>query len=419
MYLQRHLHTRFRAYLDQFPCVLLLGARQVGKSTFLRQTLRDWHAVDLENPADAAVVEQSPDLYLRDHPQRVWFDEAQQVPNLFPALRHAIDQDRRPGRFVLSGSTAPSLVRGVCETLAGRIGILHLGPLTTAERLAAPPAHFLADLLQARTAAELIDQLTAAPPIAQDLRPLWLHGGYPEPVLMDDPTAAWRYFDSYVRTIGERDLMPVARGLTPVQLDRLLRMLAARHGQTLNASDLARDLSIAPRTANAYLDLLEGAFLWRRLPPYLSNIGKRLVKSPKTQIVDSGLLHHLLQIHDLNTLEVHPALGASWEGWIGEQLLRQTELIEPAPTPYHWRTQAGAEVDLVFETSGGRLVPIEIKHASRIRADTVRGLQRFLHDFAERCDFGVVIYRGERPARLAENILLVPAEQAVLATSST
>jgi len=355
---------------------------------------------------------------LRDHAQRVFFDEAQQVPNLFPALRYAIDQDRRPGRFVLSGSATPSLVRGISETLASRVGILHLGPLTAAERLATPPAHFLTDLLNARNAADLLDLLRAAP-ISRDLRPLWLRGGYPEPTLMDDAKAAWRYFDSYVRTIGERDLMPVARGLTPVQLNRLLRMLAARHGQTLNASGLARDLGIAPRTLYAYLDLLEGAFLWRRLPPYLSNIGKRLVKSPKIQIVDSGLLHHLLQVHDLDALEVHPALGASWEGWIGEQLLRQAELIEPVPTPYHWRTQAGAEVDLVFETSGGQLVPIEIKHATRIRLDAVRGLQRFLTDFRERCRFGVVVYRGERPARLTEDILLVPAEQAALACNIT
>ena len=415
MYLHRHLQSRLLAYLGQFPCVLLLGARQVGKSTFLRHTLSGWRAIDLENPADAALVEQAPDLYLRDHPQRVWFDEAQQAPILFPALRHAIDQDRRPGRFVLSGSASPSLVRGVSETLAGRVGILHLGPLTAAERLAAPPAHFLSDLFQTRNAAELLDRLDAAPPTPRDLRPLWLRGGYPEPALMDDATAAWRYFDSYARTICERDLMPVARGLTPAQLTRLLRMLAARHSQMLNTSDLARDLGIAPRTANAYLDLLEDAFLWRRLPPYLTNIGKRLVKSPKTQIVDSGLLHHLLQIHALDILETHPALGASWEGWIGEQLLRQAELIEPAPTPYHWRTQAGAEVDLVFETTGGRLLPIEIKHATRMRPEAVRGLRHFLGDFPERSGPGVIIYRGLRAARLSENILLVPAEQAVLA----
>ena len=326
-----------------------------------------------------------------------------------------IDADRsRKGRFVITGSSSPDLLRSVSESLAGRVAIIELGPFSCAEAFAQKPAPVF-ELIQNREPTEAYLDLKPRMTLAQTTEH-WRRGGYPEPALMHDATAAWRYFDSYVRTIGERDLMPLARGLTPVQLTRLLRMLAARHGQMLNVSDLARDMGIAPRTLNAYLDLLEGTFLWRRLQPYLTNIGKRLVKSPKVQIVDSGLLHHLLQIHALDALEVHPTLGASWEGWIGEQLLRQAELIEPAPIAYHWRTQAGAEVDLVLETASGRLLPIEIKHATRIRPDAVRGLQRFLADFRERSDLGIVIYRGERPARIAEDILLVPAEQAILAT---
>ncbi len=414
MYLERHLQTRFTTYLQQFPCVLLLGARQVGKSTFLRRALSGWQQVDLEQPSQAALVAEAPDLFLKDHPQQVWFDEAQRLPELFNALRYAIDQDRRPGRFVLSGSSSPALIREVSESLAGRVGILHLGPLTAAEQAELPPPTFLESLSRAASAADLLNTLQERPaPAAMDLRARWLRGGYPEPALMADPVAAWRWFDSYIRTLSERDLSAVARGLTPPALDRLLRMAATRHGQCLNTADFARDLGIAPRTAGAYLDALEGAFLWRRLPPYLANLGKRLVKSPKACLVDSGLLHHLLHIHDLETLEAHPLLGASWEGWVGEQLLRQAELLEPAPSLFHWRTQAGAEIDLVLESGGGRLLPIEIKHTSRINAFATRSLRQFLGDFSDRASFGVIIYRGETLARLAENILLVPVEREI------
>ncbi|MFT5368177.1 MAG: putative AAA+ superfamily ATPase [Candidatus Latescibacterota bacterium] len=414
MYLSRYLFDRFQAYLGQFPCLLLLGARQVGKSTFLAQALKDWRLVDLEDPGQAALVQQGPDLFLRDHPQNIWFDEAQRVPELFAALRVAIDRDRRPGRYVISGSASPALMRDVSESLAGRVGILHLGPFTAAEQMQRPQPDFLRHVLQTRTIEDLLqllsDQSTLADP---DVRKLWLRGGYPEPALMDDSLSAWRWFDSYTRTISERDLQQVAQGLTPVMVDRLLQMIAARHGQSLNISAFASDLGITPRTAGVYLDALEGTFLMRRLSPYLANIGKRLVKSPKACIIDSGLLHHLLRIYDLETLEMHPLMGASWEGWVGEQLIRQAEQYEPTPAVYHWRTQAGAEVDLVLEAAGGRLIPIEIKHTARVNPFAARGLRQFLTDFKDRAPFGVIIYRGKVVARLAENILMIPVERVV------
>ena len=408
MYLPRHLYDRFQAYLKQFPCVLLLGARQVGKSTFLAHCLPDWRLMDLDDPGQAALVQQAPDLFLMDHPQCVWFDEAQQAPGLFAALRVAIDRDRRPGRYVLSGSASPALMRDVSESLAGRVGILSLGPLTAAEQSHRPPSDFLRRLLQARAIADLV----WPDPLAPNIRKLWLRGGYPEPSLMDDPVSAWRWFDAYSRTVSERDLQLMAPGLTPIMVARLLRFVAARHGQTLNVSAFANDLGVVPRTAGTYLDALEGAFLLRRLPPFLTNIGKRLVKSPKAYLVDAGLLHHLLRIHDLETLETHPVLGMSWEGWVIEQLLRQADLLEPTPAVFHWRTQAGAEVDLIFEGEGGRLLPIEIKHATRVDAFATRGLRQFLTDFKDQAPFGVVIYRGDIVARSAENVLLVPVTQA-------
>ena len=410
----RHLSARLRAYLAQFPCVLVLGARQTGKSTFLSHELDGWQRIDLEDPGQTGLVAAAPDLYLRDHPRRVWFDEAQRVPELFSALRYSIDQERTPGRYVLSGSASPALVRDVSESLAGRVGILHLGPLTAAEQLVLPPPDFLTVALGESQPHRLVEALAVSGvPPDEMLRRIWLRGGYPEPVLMSDSVAAWRWFDSYVRTVGERDLQSAAPGLGPAGLARLLRLVAARHGQLTNTASLSRDLGATARTIGRHLDALEGSYLWRRLPPYLANIGKRLSRSPKGALVDSGLLHHLLHVHDLDTLEAHPVFGPSWEGWIGEQLLRQADLLEPAPDVYHWRTQAGAEVDLVFESAGGALLPVEIKHATRLSPMQLRGLSRFLDDFADRAPLGIVIYRGRQVARATDNIVLVPVGAAL------
>jgi hypothetical protein len=195
-------------------------------------------------------------------------------------------------------------------------------------------------------------------------------------------------------------------------------MLAARHGQTLNLSQLARDFGATTKTINEFLDILEGSFLWYRLPPYRANIGKRLTSAPKGYLADTGLLHHLLDITSLSHLEAHPVLGPSWEGWVIEQLRRQSVLMEPAPRLYYWRTQAGAEVDLVLEL-GGRLSPIEIKHSAEIGAMEIRGLKQFLLDFSAQATTGVVLYRGKEIRRVESNIWLVPVETACLRQESS
>ncbi|MBM4047720.1 MAG: ATP-binding protein [Planctomycetes bacterium] len=410
-YIPRHLAERLRNYLGQFPCVLVLGARQVGKSTFLAHELQGWRRADLERPGDIETVARDVALFVEDHPRQVWFDEAQRIPELFTVLRGAIDRDRRPGRFVLSGSASPSLLRGVSETLAGRMGLLELGPLTATEQLEKPPGRFLQRLFSGEPFGDWLPSLEVSGR-GSDPRLFWLRGGYPEPVLHLEGQAAWRWFDSYVRTVGERDLSAVSGRLTPVALARLLRMLAARQGQKVNVSDLARDFGASAKTIDGYLDALEGAFLWRRLPPYRANIGKRLTSAPKGYIADSGLLHHLLDIATLDHLETHPALGPSWEGWLIEQLWRQASLMEPPPRFHYWRTQAGAEVDLVLEL-GSRLVPIELKYAAQIGSMELRGMRQFLGDFPIQAAAGFVLYRGKEVRRVEANIWLVPVEAAL------
>ena len=266
---------------------------------------------------------------------------------------------------------------------------------------------------------ELRQLLTAShSPPDVSLRDLWLKGGYANGEIDSDPLTA-RWFDAYFTAVSERELQAKGRGPTSLTVVRLLRMVAARQGQPVNSSEIARDLGVANRTADRYLDAIEGAFLWRRIAPYLADVGKRLVRRPKAALVDSGLLHHLLQIRDLDTLDHHPLRSASWKGWVGEQLIRQGELLDPPPSVFHWRTQAGAEIDLLFETAGGRMLPFAIRHTSRLSPLEVRGMRQFLGDFADRVPFGVVIYRGREVVRMAQNLLLVPVETAILPSQAS
>jgi predicted AAA+ superfamily ATPase len=407
-YLPRHLRAPLHAYLRQFPVVLLLGARQVGKTTFLQHELKGFTAFDLEDAGTADRIAADPPLFLKDHPSRVWCDEAHRVPELFPALRVTVDRDRRPGRFVLSGSATGAMAARVSESLAGRAGVLILHPFSAAERLRRRPSPFLEKLLQAPDAAAVLRAVGKPAAIGHDdLQSAWFVGGFPEPAMIRDLAAARRWFDSYVRLVSERDLGELHRDLRPPLVLRLLRMLAARHGQMVNLASLATDFGLPVPKIRTFLELLEGTFLWKRVDAYAANIGKRLTRSPRGWIADSGLLHSLLGIRTQRDLLVHPVVGASWEGWVLEQLSAQVSLLQAAPGLAFWRTHAGAEVDIVLE-SGNRLIPVEVKRGTRVGPYELRGLHSFLEAFRDRAPFGVVLYGGEDLARLSEQIVLVP-----------
>jgi predicted AAA+ superfamily ATPase len=412
-YIQRHLKSRLRAYLQQFPVVLLLGARQVGKTTLLRHELKGFAPFDLEDAGTADRIAADPALFLRDHPGRVWFDEAHRVPELFAALRVAVDQDRKPGRFVLSGSATGAMAARVSESLAGRAGVLTLEPLSLAERHGRRPAFFLAGLQEATYAEEVLRLARSRKPTRhEDIEAAWFSGGFPEPAALVEPVARRRWFDSYIRLISERDLGELHRDLRPVLVRRILRMLAARHGQMVNLSSLAADFGHPVSKITLFLDLLEGTFLWKRLEAYSANIGKRLTRTARGWITDSGLLHALLDLRTPHDLRMHPLAGASWEGWVLGELSIQASLLDGPPHFFYWRTHAGAEVDIVLET-GTRLIPIEVKRGTRVGPYDLRGLNSFLEAFRHRAPFGVVLYGGDDITRLSERVVLVPVTRAV------
>jgi predicted AAA+ superfamily ATPase len=347
----RAASTRLQELWRQFPGVLILGARQVGKTTLARQSFPSVAYCDLEDPNLRRLFSEDPVFQIesRAKPSLI-LDEAQSVPEVFAALRGLIDARRKQfGRFLILGSASPQLIRSISESLAGRIGILELDPLTAAEIRTAPPSLSVDDL--------------------------WLRGGFPDAL-----TGSFReWWEAYLRTFIERDLPYLHVGADPILLRRLLTMLAHRQGGLLNASDFARSLGVSHHTVQRYLDVLEQTFLVRRLPPYFRNVGKRLTKAPKVYLRDTGLLHHLLNIGSLDDLANHPIRGASWETFVIEEIIRREKLRAPHTQFFFWRTAAGAEVDLVLE-QGSRRIAIEVKAGRGLDPRAAQGLAAAMED---------------------------------------
>ncbi len=404
--LTRHAQPLLQSLLCQFPCVVVLGARQCGKTTLIGQLPGQWQHFDMENRADRGQIVADPDLFFRLHSQAVAIDEAQMVPEIFPALRVAIDADRgRKGRFVLSGSSSPHLSRHIAESLAGRIAYLELAPLTASEACALPPPPLVSLLAGRADVQEIV--IGAAPRV--DLATLmqhWLHGGYPEPWTSGDATFRhnWPrfYWDSYLlRDIG---------GLFP-QMNRdrfghFIQMLAHLSGTIINNAEIARALAVSEPTVRDWLAIAQGTFLWRQMPAWNRSPHKQLMRHGKGYFRDSGLLLRQLQVNDSNQLATHPLAGRFWESYVSEALLRGFGNAGVQVSPLHFRTRGGAEVDLILDGEFG-VVPVEIKFGSATDLRDCRHLAKFVAD--QSCSLGLVIDNGERPRRLAEKIVAVPA----------
>jgi uncharacterized protein len=380
--IERAFTMTLRELLRHFPAVTILGARQCGKTTFIRQALPDWTYLDLERPADATPLEADPEARLSQLGNRLILDEAQAVPGLFPVLRGVIDRGgRRSGSFVLLGSASPALVRGISESLAGRTACLDLPPFRWDE------------VRKERR--------------AKNLATLWLRGGYPRAFLAPSDTRRTEWLEAYTRAFVERDLPALGVDVSTATMRKLWTMLAHVQGGLWNASQLAASLGVSYHTVNRYVDILEQAFLVLRLSPYFANVGKRLVKSPKMYFRDSGLLHYFLGVRSAAELEVHPARGASWEGFIVDHLLSAYRRLDPSRGAWFWRTAQGDEVDLLVETRSG-LIPFEIKLHSAPTAEHASGVSRCMSLLG--LDRGYVVHSGAERYSLGKGVTAVPAQ---------
>lgn len=386
--LTRQLRQEVESSLAQFPVTALLGARQVGKTTLAKAIAaerknigKDTVFLDLERTSDLAKLT-DPELYLSGHADKlIILDEVQRKPELFPLLRALVDEHRIPGRFLILGSAAPELLRQSSESLAGRIRYLELGPLLLSE--IEPPE-------------------TA-------WRELWLRGGYPGSWLAPDRKQSMQWRLEFIRTHLERDVPGFGIRVPAVTLHRFWNMVAHLHGQLWNSSRIAVSMETSAPTVSRYLAILEQTFMVRRLQPFHANLGKRLVKSPKVYLRDSGLLHALLGIEDDEALQSNPAVGASWEGWALEQVL--------AAVPATWRssfyrTAAGTEVDLILERPGASTssangmgpIAVEFKYSSA--PQVTAGFWNGLRDLNVSRAYVVAPVKESYPLR--ENVTVIP-----------
>lgn len=376
--ISRRIQPNIEKALAQFPAVALLGPRQAGKTTLAR-SVGSSHVnslyLDLERPSDLAKLA-DPELFLSRHvDQLVVLDEIQRQPDLFPVLRALIDENRRPGRFLLLGSASPQLLRQDSESLAGRISFHELAPFDVSE---INPGH-------------------------AGLANFWLRGGYPLSWLAesDEASLAWR--ESFIITHLERDIPAFGIRIPGPTLHRFWRMLAHLHGQMWNASRLASGFGVSAPTVQHYLEILEATYMVRRLPPLHVNSGKRLVKSPKIYLRDSGLLHALLGIRSLDELAGHPVVGPSWEGWVLEQI---AQLLSPQWRLSFYRTATGAEMDVVAER-GERRLGFEIKLSSA--PSLSKGFWSAMKDL--QLEQAYVVAPVETGYPIAEKVEVLPANE--------
>lgn len=358
--------------LENNPAVALLGARQVGKSTIAEVVLKqfpDSIYLDLERPADINKLT-DPEAFFSSFSQSlICLDEIQRLPDIFSVLRGLIDRNKRNAQFLLLGSASRDLIRQSSESLAGRLSYLEITPFQQAEVSAIDPARH------------------------------WLRGGYPRSILAADEDVSFQWREDYIRTFLERDIPQLGFYIPANTMRRLWQMLAHCHGQVLNASKLATSMGVSPHTIRKYIDLLEQTFMLRVLLPYTSNTKKRLIKSPKIYLRDSGILHALLGIENRQELFGHPVYGASWEGYIIENIVSQL----PRWKPSFFRTSNGAEMDLVLE-KGTRRVAVEIK--SSTSPVVSKGFWTSIE--AIQPDETCIIAPVDAPYPIAENVTVLP-----------
>lgn len=383
----RRIATHLESLIDSTPAVVLLGPRQVGKTTLALDLVerRNGIYLDLESPADLAKLS-DPELYLEARADRlVVLDEVQRLPGLFQILRGLIDrgrrEGRRTGRFLLLGSASIELMRQSGESLAGRIAYLEMTPIDALE----------------------VD--------AEKQQQLWLRGGFPDSLLAPTDAASLQWRRDFIRTYLERDIPQLGPRIPAETLRRFWTMLAHRQGSLLNAAEMARSLGVDGKTVASYLDLLVDLLLVLRLEPWHSNAGKRLVKSPRVYVRDSGLVHALLGIGTSEDLLGHPIAGASWEGAVIETLLAAAP---DGSAAHFYRTAAGAEIDLLLSLPSGGIWTIEIKRGLAPKLE--RGFHASAADLKPQRQ--IVIYPGRETYPLAAEVEVMPLRAAAAELAS-
>jgi predicted AAA+ superfamily ATPase len=405
--IRRHITKPLLQALADTPVVLVNGARQTGKSTLVQSaelTKHDRQYLTLDDPGVLAAAKRDPNGFIAGLNPLVTLDEVQHAPELFPAIKVSVDRKREPGRFLLTGSANVMLLPKLSESLAGRMEILTLWPFSQGEMNSVSEG--------------FIDALFSKQPVwssgkssgvgRDELLGKVLVGGYPLVVARNVGARRTAWFRSYLTTILQRDVRDLANVADVTAVPRLLSVVAARCGGLLNFADLSRTLALPQTTLKRYFALLEATFLVQLLRPWSSNLGQRLIQTPKAYLNDTGLLAHLLGL-TADRLKVDGTLaGGVLENFVLMELRKQSAWSEIQPEFFYWRTASGQEVDIVLEDSAGRLVGVEIKAGATLGGSDVRGLQAMANAAGKRWVRGVLLYTGTEVIPFAGNLHGLP-----------
>ena len=400
----RNLTPKIEESLTDTPVIFLNGPRQSGKSTLVKWLSEAKHParyLTFDDSNMLAAASSDPAGFISAIDQPVIIDEIQRVPELFLAIKKTVDQNRRPGSFLLTGSANVLLLPKLADSLAGRMEILTLWPFSETE-INKTPANFIDNLFQG-SLPQSFKQLQR-----QHLISRLVTGGYPEAFDRKNDDRRQRWFNSYITTILQRDIRDIANieGLTA--MPRLLSLLAARSGSLLNFAELSRTSAIPQSTLKRYLTLLETTFLIKPLPAWSTNLNKKLVKSPKIMLCDTGLSCYLTGTDQRKLTDDPSALGCILENFVCMELLKQISWADKTYQLFHFRSAAGHEVDFVIEDMAGNLSVIEVKSRETIKSEDVKGIKWIAKETGQRFKKGVLLYTGHEVVPIAKNITALP-----------
>lgn len=406
---KRNLESKINELLSFFPVIIILGARQSGKTTLAKMLRPTWRYYDLERHRDYNLIAEDFEFFIKENPHSAIIDEAQRYPQLFQELRGVIDADRqKKNRFILTGSSSLELIKNVSESLAGRVGLIELGTFKVNEIYDLQMPGFYQIFQQ-----EINDETkrwvkNLKPAVDHDqIMEIFLKGGYPEPVLENNDRFFQSWMENYYQTYIQRDIRSLFPRLDLVKYQRFISMLSALNGTIVNRSQVARSLDVSEKSIRDYLDIASGSYIWRNIHSYEKSVSKSVIKMPRGNFRDTGLSHYIQGIRNRDRLINHPTVGSSFEAFITEEVIKGVQALDISRVNYYYfRTRNGAEIDLILEGDFG-VLPVEIKFGSFVKRRQIQTLKAFV----EKNDLplGIVINNSDQVEMISEKIIQLPS----------